>query len=303
MKTMGEAHTTPSAGYFALLRPFTLLAPIIVSSSVMIASLMYSGRTDVTNVQAILLIIPASLCFALLNGASNALNQATDRKEDAISKPYRPIPSGIISHRQAQNIAIILYVASLLLSATVSILFSAFILAISFFSITYSLPPRMKKMLFINQVWVAIPRGLLAILASWSVFGNPFHALPLSMGCIAALFLLGGTATKDILDIEADTRVGTKTLVNVFGTKKAAIISLFFMSSAFFLIIPLALLQIIEIYLLPLSILLVFSFAIWYLMVNSQKNKKYENTSSWTVMYGTYFIFALSFALLTISFS
>ncbi len=75
-------------GYIKLLRPFTLLAPIIVSSSIMIASLIYSGRIDVTFLTMALTVIPASLCFALLNGASNALNQATDYKEDKLSKPW-----------------------------------------------------------------------------------------------------------------------------------------------------------------------------------------------------------------------
>ena len=62
----------------------------------------------------------------------------------------------------------------------------------------------MKKYLLLNQLWVAIPRGFLGIVGSWSVFGNPLHPLPLSIGLIATIFLFGGTATKDILDAEAD---------------------------------------------------------------------------------------------------
>ena len=102
-------------GYIELLRPFTLLAPIIVSSSIMIASLIYSGRTDVTFLTIVLTVIPASLCFALLNGASNALNQATDYKEDKLSKPYRPIPKGVLSRKEAQNISFLLYIFAMLL--------------------------------------------------------------------------------------------------------------------------------------------------------------------------------------------
>lgn len=290
-------------GYIELLRPFTLLAPIIVSISVMIASLIYSGTTDLSNLTIILTVIPASLCFALLNGASNALNQATDYKEDAISKPYRPIPKGIISRKEAQNISFVLYILALVLSFTINIIFSLFVLFIAFFSITYSLPPRIKKILIINQLWVAIPRGFLGILASWSVFANPFQSMPLAIGCISAIFLFGGTATKDILDAEADKKAGTKTLVNVFGLKKTSFISLLFMSSAFALILPLILLDIIEIYLLPLSSLILLSYFIFWFMIHNHKNEKCENTSAWTLMYTTYFIFALSFALITISFA
>jgi 4-hydroxybenzoate polyprenyltransferase len=282
-------------GVIELLRPFTLLAPIIVSSSVMIASLIYSEKSDTSVLTILLTIIPASICFALLNGASNALNQATDFKEDRISKPYRPIPKGIITKNEAKKISYGLFLFAILLSFTINSTFSLFILLIAGFSITYSLPPRMKKYLILNQVWVAIPRGFLGILGSWSVFGNPLQNLPLSIGCIAAIFLFGGTSTKDILDATADTTAGTKTLVNVFGLKNTALISFVFMSSAFFSIIPLIIFNIIEIYLFPLTFLVILSFLIYRLMIYNKKNEKHENTSSWTLMYATFMTFLLLF--------
>jgi 4-hydroxybenzoate polyprenyltransferase len=289
--------------YLKLLRPFTLLAPLIVSSSIMIASLVKSGTTELSSISLLWTILSASFCFALLNGASNALNQATDWKEDGLSKPYRPIPNGIITPKEAYKISFFLYLVTLLLSLTIHILFSFIILLIMFFSITYSLPPRIKKFLFLNQLWVAIPRGFFGIIGSWSVFGNPFDPLPLAIGCIAALFLFGGTATKDILDAEADRTVGTKTIVNVFGVKTTACFSLIFMTGAFGLIGPLVYLHIIDYTLLPLVFLSILSVFIGWLMFHKHKNTKCENTSAWTLMYATYFIFALSFAVITISFS
>jgi 4-hydroxybenzoate polyprenyltransferase len=289
--------------YLTLLRPFTLLAPVIVSSSIMIASLVKSGSTDLSLVSLFWTIFSASICFALLNGASNVLNQATDWKEDAISKPYRLIPKGIIAPKKAYIFSFFLYSVALLLSLVVNILFSFFICLIAFFSITYSLPPRIKKYLFLNQLWVALPRGFFGVVGSWSVFGNPFEPLPLAIGSIAALFLFGGTATKDILDAEADRTVGTKTMVNVFGVKSTAFFSLVFMISAFGLIIPLVYFHIIHYTLLPLVFLSILSVFIGWLMFHRHKNTKCENTSAWTLMYATYFIFALSFAVITISFS
>ena len=300
---MGEDKHKKIGVYIELLRPFTLLAPIIVSSCVMIASLVYSGKIDMPYTTILLTVLPASICFALLNGASNALNQATDYKEDKLSKPYRPIPKGIITQKEARNLSFILYISAMLISLTINITFSLFVLLISAFSITYSLPPRMKRYLYLNQLWVAIPRGFLGILGSWSVFGDPFQKLPLAFGCIAAIFLFGGTATKDILDAEADKKAGTKTLVNVLGIKKTALISSVFMVSAFALIIPLITFNIIESYMYPLAFLVTLSFLIFWLMMNSHKNEKYENTSAWTLMYATYFIFAISFAIITISFA
>jgi len=303
MTGVGEVVIHKIRVYLELLRPFTLLAPLIVSSSVMIASLVNSGTTDLSFISLLWTILSASFCFALLNGASNVLNQATDWKEDALSKPYRPIPKGIITPKEAYKVSFFLYTVALLLSFAVNILFSFFIFLIAFFSITYSLPPRMKKFLFLNQLWVALPRGFFGIVGSWSVFGNPFEPLPLAIGCVAALFLFGGTATKDILDAEADRTVGTKTLVNVFGVKTAAFFSLVFMTSAFGLIIPLVYFHIIHDTLLPLAFLGILSVLIGWLMFHKHKNTKCENTSAWTLMYATYFIFALSFAVITISFS
>ncbi|MCX6663005.1 MAG: UbiA family prenyltransferase [Euryarchaeota archaeon] len=303
MTGVGEVVIHKIRIYLELLRPFTLLAPLIVSSSVMIASLVNSGTTNLSFVSLLWTILSASFCFALLNGASNVLNQATDWKEDALSKPYRPIPKGIITPKEAYKVSFFLYTVALLLSLAVNILFSFFIFLIAFFSITYSLPPRIKKFLFLNQLWVALPRGFFGIVGSWSVFGNPFEPLPLAIGCVAALFLFGGTATKDILDAEADRTVGTKTLVNVFGVKTAAFFSLVFMTGAFGLIIPLVYFHIIHYTLLPLVFLGILSVLIGWLMFHKHKNTKCENTSAWTLMYATYFIFALSFAVITISFS
>ena len=289
--------------YFLLLRPFTLLAPIIVSSSVMVASLIYTGRNDLTLLQIMYCIIAASFSFALLNGASNALNQATDIHEDSLSKPYRPIPKGRLSPKEAHIIAMVLYFCAVLLASTVHVTFLLFVLFISVFTITYSIQPRMKKRLVFNQLWVALPRGLLAIMASWSVFGNPFHRIPVAIGCIAALFLFGGTTTKDILDADADKQTGINTLINVLGVKKTALIAFLCMSTAFTMIIPLVVFHILEIYLLPLVFLILLASVIAWLMIHQRKNEKYENTSAWTLMYATYLIFALSFAGLTIFFS
>jgi geranylgeranylglycerol-phosphate geranylgeranyltransferase len=286
--------------YLKLLRPFTLLAPLIVSSSVIVASLVYSGTTNLTFISILWAILSASICFALLNGASNVLNQATDWKEDTLSKPYRPIPQGIVSPKEAYRFSLFLYIVTILLSFTVNFLFSFFVSIIAFFSITYSIKPRIKKFLFLNQLWVALPRGFFGIIGSWSVFGDPFNPLPLWIGCVAALFLFGGTTTKDILDAEADKTVGTKTLVNVFGLRTASFFSLIFMISAFCLILPLVHFHMIPAEIFPLAFLSFLSILIGWLMLNKQKNEKYENTSSWILMYSTYFTFALTFAVIII---
>lgn len=288
-------------GFIHLIRSFTLLAPLIVSISIMAASFFYNGRTENIFIEFWYLILPAGFSLALLNAASNALNQVTDVEADRISKPYRPIPKGEISVHEAMMASIILYVVAIFLSALIHLVFSAIVLLIAFFTITYSLPPRFKNLLFINQLWVAIPRGLLGILASWSVFGDPLQPLPITIASIAMFFLIGGSITKDITDSTADRTTGTKTLVNTFGVKKAAFIAFPFMFFPFTIIPLLITAGVMESSFWLLTFLAIPGYFIFYLMIRDQTESIYfENTSAWALMYVTYFFFASSFSLLTI---
>ncbi len=288
--------------YAELVRPFTLLAPVIVSICIMIASYKYNIVTNELNSLFFTIILPASISLAILNGASNSLNQVTDLKSDKISKPYRPIPKGIVSIKEATIVATIFYIISISIAFFINPMFLAFVLLITFFTVTYSLPPRCKDILFINQLWVGIPRGLLGILASWSVFGNSLEPLPLTIGFLAMFFLIGGSITKDITDSEADKKTGTKTLVNTYGLKQSALMVFPFMFFPF-LFIPL----LIEGGLLSsqffiLTFLSIPSAYVFYLMIkDSKKGKHLENTSSWALMYVTYFFLAFGFSVITIA--
>ena len=287
--------------YIDLIRPFTLLAPIIVSSCIMIASYFNNGITG--NLSSFLwtTILPASLALAILNGASNTLNQVTDIKTDRISKPYRPLVRGCLSIGNALFVSVILYTIAISVSIFINPIFCFLVLLIAFFSVTYSIPPRLKDVLFINQIWIAIPRGLFGILASWSVFGSPFQPLPLVIGLIAMCFLIGGSITKDIVDNDADKKTGTKTLVNTFGVKKAAIISLPFMVFPFVYIPILINSGILDSYFWILSFFAIPAFLIFILMVKENRiGRLLENTPSWTLMYVTYFVFAFGFSILTV---
>lgn len=288
-------------GYIDLIRPFTLLAPIIVSICIMIASIFYNARTEEILAIWVTMIIPASFSLAILNGASNALNQVTDIKTDRISKPYRPIIRGDVSPFEAIFISLVLYTIAITLSLFVNPMFTLFILCIVVFTVTYSIPPRIKDKLFLNQLWIGVPRGLLGVLASWSVFGNALEALPLTIGLMAMSFLIGGSISKDILDSEADKKTGSHTLVNTFGVKKAALMALPFMFFPFVYIPVLIDSGILEPYLWLLTFLAVPAFFIFHLMMKESKKVGFlENTFSWSLMYITYFVFAFGFTILTV---
>lgn len=294
-------------GALDLFRPFTLAPPIIVSMSIMVASLIYNYNNGNLNPNEIseywwITIGQAALTIALVNAASNSLNQAADVDSDKISKPYRPIPREIIKPESAQSLAYILYLFALLRAITINFWFGVFIFLIIIFTVTYSLPPRIKRYLFINQVWIAIPRGLFGILASWSVFGseNLFNdATPWVIGGIAMTYLIGGMATKDITDAEADRATGISTLINTIGVKKTALICLPFMLFPFLFIFIFIHAGLIDGYLWPLSLFMFLSLFIFYLMIKGLESKTLENVQAWSIMYVEYIFFALSFAILT----
>jgi geranylgeranylglycerol-phosphate geranylgeranyltransferase len=286
-------------GYFDLLRPFTLAAPLFVSMFIMFASLVYNDKFAEFPDWWIT-IGQSSLTLSFLNAASNALNQATDAESDKISKPYRPIPRGVVEPAEAQTIAYLFYLFALLRAVTINVWFGVFVFLIMIFTVMYSLPPRMKRFLFINQIWIAIPRGLLGILASWSVFGDPFQKEPLIIGTIAFLFFVGAMTTKDIVDRDADKKTGIKTLINTFGTKKAAIISLPFMFLPFAFVPLLINYGLLKYYFSPLTIFTILSLIVFILLLKESENKTLENVYAWSFMYLEYLFFALSFTILII---
>ena len=286
-------------GYIDLMRPFTLLAPIFVSMFIMFSSLIYNDLFH--QFPNWWTTIPqASLTLAILNAASNALNQATDVRADTISKPYRPIPLGIVQRDEAQSIAYLLYLFALIRAVTINLWFGIFVFLIMIFTVTYSLPPRMKQYLFLNQLWISIPRGFLGILASWSVFGNPFQKEPLVIGVIATVFFIGGMTTKDIVDSDADKQTGTRTLVNTYGIKTAAFISMPFLVFPFAVLPLLTDNGILNTYLLPLVLFTIPSFFVFYLMIKQSESKSLENVHAWVLMYLEYLFFAIVFSTLIV---
>jgi 4-hydroxybenzoate polyprenyltransferase len=267
----------------------------------MIASLIYNSNENLSSVFWFV-VLPASISLALLNGASNALNQITDLETDKLSKPYRSIPRGDVKISEATIICILLYLISIVISLMINPIFFLFVSLIIIFTVTYSIPPRLKDKLYFNMVWLGIPRGLLGILASWSVFGNIIHPLPITIGIIAMVYLIGGSITKDITDAKADKLTGTKTLINTYGVRNAAMIALPFMIFPFAFIPMLIHAGFLDFQFIFLSLLVIPSFFVFYLMIRDNTNvNRLENSLSWAFMYATYFLFAFGFSILTIT--
>lgn len=148
------------------------------------------------------------------------LNSITDVVEDSANKPWRPLPSGMISRRDAVIWLLFLAFGSILGSV---ILFEGWekilVFAILVFGVAYSLPPFVLK-----------KRGLLACLITGCGMAYPMIVAggKSFLPCSASLLLhvLGVTLLKDLADTEGDILAGRK---NRLSEGKTCALSAFFM--------------------------------------------------------------------------
>jgi 4-hydroxybenzoate polyprenyltransferase len=292
--------------YLELARPFTLIAPALGFLSGAVTAI---GAAPAEPWHPRLLVYPlvGSLMAAVLNGASNALNQIYDLEIDRVNKPKRPLPSGRLTVAQAWRFAAAAYAIALWLAWLVApggrrecfwiVLVAAVI------TVLYSAPPfRTKRLGIWANVTIAIPRGVLLKVAGWSAVKTVFGVEPWYIGAIFGLFLLGASTTKDFADIEGDQRGGCLTLPIQYGVRRAA----WMISPSFvlpFLMIPLGawmgiltgnfwLLQALGVF------MTLYGVYVCYLMLRRPEDLAVEeNHVSWAHMYRMMFVAQVGFAL------
>lgn len=283
-------------GYADLLRPFTLLAPAVGG---ICGALMASGFNHFSRFE-VMIIVHGVGTLVLINGASNALNQVYDAEIDSINKPYRPIPSGIVTKDEARTIAYFLYFFALFRACMLNFDFAALVLIIMCITVVYSVEPiRLKKRLWLSNIAIAFCRGMLGFVAAWCLFGHITDKVPWIVGSVMFIYLFGATTTKDFPDVNGDREYNIKTLPVVYGRDKAIAFS------APFFVLPFVLIPIgiLSGYLYEKTIYLCL-LAIWgaYIVFLMWKyadvpDKKFENTPVWKHMYFMLMVMQIGFCL------
>jgi geranylgeranylglycerol-phosphate geranylgeranyltransferase len=207
-------------------RPFTLVAPALGFVSGAVTAYGAAPREPWTT-DLIVFPLLGALMAAVLNAASNALNQIYDLEIDRINKPKRPLTSGRLSMRDAWLFTWAAYAVALALAWFVAPggRHECFwlVLVATAITILYSVPPARTKRLGIwANVTIAIPRGILLKVAGWSSVKTIVGVEPWYIGAIFGLFLLGASTTKDFADMEGDARGGCRTLPIIYGVRRAA---------------------------------------------------------------------------------
>jgi 4-hydroxybenzoate polyprenyltransferase len=287
-------------------RPFTLIAPALGFAS---AAATAIGAYPHATWRWELLVPPVigAIMAAVLNIASNGLNQIYDLEIDRVNKPTRPLPSGRLSMREAWGITIVSFAVAFVLAWNVAPGGRRecfwMVVAAAVITTLYSVPPfRTKRLGIWANVTIAVPRGVLLKVAGWSSVKTAMGFEPWFLGAIFGLFLLGATTTKDFADMDGDRTGGCRTLPIQFGATRAA----WMISPSFvlpFLMIPIGawtgiltgnfwLLQALG------AFMTAYGLYVCYLMLRRPDDLAVEaNHVSWAHMYRMMFVAQIGFAL------
>jgi 4-hydroxybenzoate polyprenyltransferase len=292
--------------WLELSRPFTLVAPALgfASGAVTAAG---AAPPEALNLELFVYPVIGLTMAAVLNAASNALNQIYDLEIDRINKPKRPLPSNRLSLREAWLFTSIGYVVALALAWLVAPggrheCFWIVVIAAAI-TILYSVPPfRTKRLGIWANVTIAIPRGVLLKVAGWSSVKTIVGLEPWYIGAIFGLFLLGASTTKDFADMEGDARGGCRTLPIIYGVRRAAwmispsfVVPFLMISAGAFAGIlsgNFLLLQFLS------GVMTAYGLYVCYLMLRRPEDLAVEeNHVSWAHMYRMMFVAQVGFAL------
>ena len=212
--------------YLKFIRPFTIIVPALGMVVGGLIALSAHPREAVSHDGVFLYIALGAFAAALLAAAANGFNQYCDREIDRLNKPDRPLPTGALTPRTALIFAVVLYVAALTaawsiqpggrrecfwivsITAAITYLYSAY-------------PFRLKERGVAANIAIAVPRGLLLVVAGWSTVRTIVALEPWFMGAIFGLYLLGASSTKDLSDLSGDREARSKTLFVQYGLNRS----------------------------------------------------------------------------------
>lgn len=205
--------------YWNFARPFTLVPPMIgIFSGSLIG---YGASRAPFHLVRVALAVAAA---AVLNAASNGLNQIYDLANDRVNKPHRPLPSKAMTLAEAWTFTAVSYGAALGMVAAVNRQTFVIYLIAALATVAYSAPPiRLKRHPLGSNLIIALIRGALLKVGGWAAVATVLDSIePWYIGFIYFVFLLGATTTKDFADIEGDRAAGCITLPVRFGAAWSA---------------------------------------------------------------------------------
>jgi geranylgeranylglycerol-phosphate geranylgeranyltransferase len=218
---------TPAKGLVALLRlPYWLMTGGL---SLLTAFAITKGNLTIETV------VLTFLSMAFITSAGFAINDYFDKESDAVIKPKRPLPSGVLSLKQVVAISAVLFVAGLSLAVLINILSLIILVVDSVLLLFYSWLVK-RKSGFAANVLVGILTGT-AFLYGEAVTLGAGAVCPLSLSLVSlslypiAMGTIGGNILRDVLSFEGDSKVGYPTLPQTVGNRNAVVIAAIFFAA------------------------------------------------------------------------
>ncbi|MGD8565131.1 MAG: geranylgeranylglycerol-phosphate geranylgeranyltransferase [Candidatus Bathyarchaeota archaeon] len=156
----------------------------------------------------------------MLTAASMAVNDYYDRRIDSINEPNRPIPSGLVTPKEALVLASILGITGLVAAFLTNLLCLIIGMSAWFIFVVYTTVGKSS----------GVPGNLLvsACVAIPFIYGSAaiINTVQLNIIVFAFMAFLANTGreiTKGIMDVEGDRTGNVKTLAAQYGEEKAAI--------------------------------------------------------------------------------
>ena len=145
--------------YIQLIRPFTLIAPIIAG---LIGTLTPAENIGLDEVK---IAIYAGVTLALLQASGQVINQYVDYELDKMCKPYRPIPRGDVGRDEALGLGILLMWIGIMRGFWISLTFGTLSMLLAFMAVYYSLTPFSPRRIspIYNTLWLALSLSLIHI--------------------------------------------------------------------------------------------------------------------------------------------
>jgi geranylgeranylglycerol-phosphate geranylgeranyltransferase len=222
-------------------------------------------------------VLLAFISLSFIFGGFNTFNSVIDVEIDMISKPYRPLPSGKITTKNALIYAIILYLLALWIAYHLTDQFFIIALISAIITIFYSLPKiKLRKYPLSGNLIGASFIGLLCPLAGWAL--EPSNPIPTYFLGFTFLFSLSLCITKDLEDVPGDRTYSIKTIPVMFGIKKAIQVAFLLLIFSFVYMIVLIGFNLIEIKFILSLIILLPAFIYSILKINAYLKSQVKNS-------------------------
>jgi geranylgeranylglycerol-phosphate geranylgeranyltransferase len=150
------------------------------------------------------------------------LNDYFDVETDRINSPQRPIPSGLVTRRDALVLSIVVALLSFASSCMLGAAALTVVCVLWIVGVMYNW--RLKLTGFPGNLLVSFSVGMTFIFGGIAV-GLPFEKVVIWFGVIAMLLDLGEEIAADALDIEGDKAAGSRSVPIMLGRATALRVS------------------------------------------------------------------------------